>query len=45
MKQVAKKEIIARTIFASLMDALWPLALLKVSKVVVSDVRKSYTVI
>ena len=31
---VAKKEIIARTIFASLMDALWPIALLKVSKVV-----------
>jgi hypothetical protein len=31
---VAKKEIIARTIFASLMDALWPVALLKVSKVV-----------
>lgn len=31
---VAKKEIIARTIFASLMDALWPLAVLKVSKVV-----------
>jgi len=32
--RVAKKEIIARTIFASLMDALWPIALLKVSKVV-----------
>ncbi|KAE8444440.1 hypothetical protein EG329_000531 [Mollisiaceae sp. DMI_Dod_QoI] len=31
---VAKKEIIARTIFASLLDALWPIALLKVSKVV-----------
>jgi hypothetical protein len=31
---LAKKEIIARTIFASLMDALWPIALLKVSKVV-----------
>ena len=31
---VAKKEIIARTIFASLMDALWPIALLKISKVV-----------
>lgn len=31
---VAKKEIIARTIFASLMDALWPLALLRVSKIV-----------
>lgn len=31
---VAKKELIARTIFASLMDALWPLAVLKVSKVV-----------
>jgi len=31
---VAKKEIIARTIFASLMDALWPIALLKVSRVV-----------
>jgi hypothetical protein len=31
---VAKKEIIARTIFASLMDALWPIALLKVSKIV-----------
>jgi hypothetical protein len=31
---VAKKEIIARTIFASLMEALWPIALLKVSKVV-----------
>jgi hypothetical protein len=31
---VAKKEIISRTIFASLMDALWPIAVLKVSKVV-----------
>jgi len=31
---VAKKEIIARTIFASLMEALWPITLLKVSKVV-----------
>jgi hypothetical protein len=31
---IAKKEIIERTIFASLMDALWPLALLKVRKVV-----------
>lgn len=31
---VAKKEIIARTIFASLMDALWPIALLKVSKII-----------
>ena len=31
---VAKKEIIARTIFASLMDALWPIALLDISKVV-----------
>jgi hypothetical protein len=31
---VAKKEIIARTIFATLMDALWPIAILKVSKVV-----------
>jgi hypothetical protein len=31
---VAKKEILARTIFASLMDALWPIALLDVSKVV-----------
>jgi hypothetical protein len=31
---VAKKEIIARTIFASLMEALWPIALLKVSKIV-----------
>jgi hypothetical protein len=31
---VAKKEIIARTIFASMMNALWPIALLKVSKVV-----------
>jgi hypothetical protein len=31
---VAKKEIIARTIFASLMEALWPISLLKVSKVI-----------
>lgn len=31
---LAKKEIIARTMFAALMDALWPIALLKVSKVV-----------
>jgi hypothetical protein len=31
---VAKKEIISRTIFASLMTALWPIGLLKVSKVV-----------
>ncbi|KAF7870479.1 hypothetical protein EAF04_004223 [Stromatinia cepivora] len=31
---IAKKEIIARTIFASLMTALWPLGLLKISKVV-----------
>lgn len=31
---VAKKEIIARTIFASLMEALWPITLLKVSKIV-----------
>lgn len=31
---VAKKEIIARTMFAALMDALWPIALLKVSKVI-----------
>ena len=31
---IAKKEIIERTIFASLMDSLWPLALLKVRKVV-----------
>jgi Protein of unknown function (DUF726) len=30
----AKKEIIARTIFASLSEALWPLALLKISKIV-----------
>lgn len=30
----AKKQIIARTIFASLMEALWPLAILKVSKIV-----------
>lgn len=31
---MAKKEIISRTIFASLMSALWPIGLLKVSKVV-----------
>lgn len=31
---LAKKEIISRTVFASLMTALWPLSLLKVSKVV-----------
>ena len=31
---VAKKEIIARTVFASLTDAMWPIALLKVSKVI-----------
>lgn len=31
---VAKKEIIARTIFASLLEALWPITLLKVSKVI-----------
>ncbi|KAG4033559.1 hypothetical protein MFRU_004g00660 [Monilinia fructicola] len=31
---IAKKEIIARTIFASLMTALWPIGLLKVSKVI-----------
>jgi hypothetical protein len=31
---VAKKEISARTIFASLMEALWPIALLKVSKII-----------
>lgn len=31
---VAKKQIIARTIFASLMEALWPITLLKVSKIV-----------
>ncbi|KAG9228521.1 hypothetical protein BJ875DRAFT_477276 [Amylocarpus encephaloides] len=31
---VARKEIISRTIFASLMTALWPISLLKVSKVV-----------
>jgi hypothetical protein len=31
---VAKKEIISRTIFASLMTALWPIGLLKVSKVI-----------
>ncbi|CCD44750.1 hypothetical protein ACHAPC_000743 [Botrytis cinerea] len=31
---LAKKEILARTIFASLMTALWPLGLLKISKLV-----------
>jgi predicted RNA-binding protein with PUA-like domain len=31
---VAKKQIIKRTILASLMEALWPLAVLKVSKIV-----------
>ncbi|KAL3421902.1 hypothetical protein PVAG01_06058 [Phlyctema vagabunda] len=31
---VAKKEIISRTIFASLLTALWPISLLKVGKVV-----------
>lgn len=31
---VAKKQIISRTIFASLMNALWPISLLKVSQVV-----------
>ncbi|ESZ94785.1 hypothetical protein SBOR_4842 [Sclerotinia borealis F-4128] len=31
---IAKKEIIARTIFASLMTALWPIGLLNISKVV-----------
>lgn len=31
---VAKREIIARTIFSSLLNALWPIALLKVSKIV-----------
>ncbi|KAF5511702.1 putative membrane protein [Colletotrichum siamense] len=31
---VAKKEIITRTIFASLMSAMWPIGLLKVSKVI-----------
>jgi hypothetical protein len=31
---VAKKEIIARTIFATFFEALWPLGLLRVSKVV-----------
>ncbi|PQE04841.1 DUF726 domain-containing protein [Rutstroemia sp. NJR-2017a BBW] len=31
---VAKKEIISRTIFASLMTALWPIGLLKVSKII-----------
>ncbi|KAJ9149285.1 DUF726-domain-containing protein [Pleurostoma richardsiae] len=31
---VAKKEIIARTIFASLFEALWPLSLLKISKII-----------
>ncbi|POS84111.1 hypothetical protein EPUL_004315, partial [Erysiphe pulchra] len=32
--KVAKKEIIARTIFSSLLQALWPLAILKVSKII-----------
>ncbi|TEY58784.1 hypothetical protein BOTCAL_0200g00120 [Botryotinia calthae] len=31
---LAKKEILARTIFASLMTALWPLGLLRISKLV-----------
>ncbi|KAH8811517.1 hypothetical protein F5884DRAFT_782414 [Xylogone sp. PMI_703] len=31
---VAKKQIIKRTIFASLMEALWPLSILKISKIV-----------
>ncbi|KAH8903947.1 DUF726-domain-containing protein [Coniochaeta sp. PMI_546] len=31
---VAKKEIIARTILSSLMEALWPLGLLKISKII-----------
>ncbi|GJD01782.1 DUF726 domain-containing protein [Colletotrichum higginsianum] len=31
---VAKKEIVTRTIFASLMSAMWPIGLLKVSKVI-----------
>ncbi|OLN92263.1 putative membrane protein C6F6.13c 1 [Colletotrichum chlorophyti] len=31
---VAKKEIITRTIFSSLMSAMWPIGLLKVSKVI-----------
>lgn len=31
---VAKKQIISRTIFASLSNALWPIGLLKVSKIV-----------
>ncbi|KAK0615828.1 hypothetical protein B0T17DRAFT_357175 [Bombardia bombarda] len=30
----AKKEIIARTIFASLVQAMWPLGLLKISKII-----------
>ncbi|KAK3321161.1 hypothetical protein B0T19DRAFT_444939 [Cercophora scortea] len=30
----AKKEIIARTIFASLVQSLWPLSLLKISKII-----------
>ncbi|RKU42920.1 hypothetical protein DL546_003021 [Coniochaeta pulveracea] len=30
----AKKEIIARTIFSSLMQAMWPLGLLKISKII-----------
>ncbi|XMA13230.1 hypothetical protein WAI453_006021 [Rhynchosporium graminicola] len=31
---IAKKEIISRTIFASLMTALWPIGLLRISKIV-----------
>ncbi|QSZ36545.1 hypothetical protein DSL72_006425 [Monilinia vaccinii-corymbosi] len=31
---IAKKEIISRTIFATLMTALWPIGLLKISKVI-----------
>ncbi|KAI9049834.1 hypothetical protein LZ554_005984 [Drepanopeziza brunnea f. sp. 'monogermtubi'] len=31
---IAKKEIISRTIFASLMTALWPIGLLQISKIV-----------
>ncbi|KAK3946207.1 hypothetical protein QBC46DRAFT_335646 [Diplogelasinospora grovesii] len=31
---MAKKEIIARTIFASLFEALWPLGLLRISKII-----------
>merc|ERR1712093_142027 len=34
LESVAKKEIISRTIFASLMTALWPIGLLKISKIV-----------